>query len=123
MSVLHPADSKAAGDGQPPSQYLFQFESSDISRLRADVQSLGFVSLVRCVIGMDVWFAGGRCCVSALPASVAHWQLLSQVACMCSVACSPGGMVRLAHAVIKHFLLAFKVRGSFGIRVCTVSML
>lgn len=24
---------------------------------------------------------------------------------------SPGGMVRLAHAVIKHFLLAFKVRG------------
>jgi hypothetical protein len=31
---------------EPPSQYLLQFESSDISRLRADVQSLGFVSLV-----------------------------------------------------------------------------
>ena len=47
---LHPptADPKVAADGQPPSQYLFQFESSDISRLRADVQSLGFVSLVRC---------------------------------------------------------------------------
>lgn len=48
------AEPKAAGDGQPPSQYLFQFESSDISRLRADVQSLGFVSLVRCAAGWDV---------------------------------------------------------------------
>ncbi|KAL4450201.1 hypothetical protein ABPG77_010870 [Micractinium sp. CCAP 211/92] len=52
---------------EQPSQYLLQFESSDISRLRADVQSLGFASLV-----------------------------------------TPGGMVRLAHAVVINFLLAFK---------------
>lgn len=43
--VAHPA--AAADPAAPPSQYLFQFESSDISRLRADVQSLGFVSLIR----------------------------------------------------------------------------
>ncbi|KAL4421597.1 hypothetical protein ABPG75_010888 [Micractinium tetrahymenae] len=55
------------GPEEPPTQYLLQFESSDISRLRADVQSLGFVSLV-----------------------------------------TPGGMVRLAHAVVINFLLAFK---------------
>ncbi|PSC68967.1 hypothetical protein C2E20_7463 [Micractinium conductrix] len=61
-----PQDPKAPPD-QPPSQYLLQFESSDICRLRADVQSLGFVSLV-----------------------------------------TPGGMVRLAHAVVTNFLLAFK---------------
>ena len=60
------AQSGAAGG---PSQYLFQWESSDISRLRADVQSLGFVSAV-----------------------------------------TPGGMVRLAHAVLTNALLAFKVR-------------
>ncbi len=35
-----------AATDQPPTQYLLQFESSDISWLRADVQSLGFVSLV-----------------------------------------------------------------------------
>eukprot|EP00887_Chlorella_sp_A99_P003983 scaffold11.g3983.t1 len=51
----------------PPSQYLFQFESSDISRLRVDVQSLGFVSAV-----------------------------------------TPGGLVRLAHALARAFLAAFK---------------
>lgn len=38
------ADPKALEE--QPSQYLLQFESSDISRLRADVQSLGFASLV-----------------------------------------------------------------------------
>lgn len=38
------ADSKAPDE--LPNQYLLQFESSDISRLRADVQSLGFTSLV-----------------------------------------------------------------------------
>lgn len=45
------------------------FESSDISRLRADVQSLGFQSLI-----------------------------------------TPGGAVRLVHAVARSFLSAFKVR-------------
>jgi hypothetical protein len=34
------------GDGDNNGQYLFQFESSDISRLRADIASLGFQSLV-----------------------------------------------------------------------------
>lgn len=62
-----PAVGGGASPLQAPSQYLFQFESSDISRLRADVQSLGFFSLV-----------------------------------------SPGGMVRLAHAIYRAFLLAFK---------------
>ncbi|EFN59785.1 hypothetical protein CHLNCDRAFT_56574 [Chlorella variabilis] len=65
FTPMAPTDPAAAD--QPPTQYLLQFESSDISRLRADVQSLGFVSLV-----------------------------------------TPGGMVRLAHAVVKNFLLAFK---------------
>ena len=86
--------------GTPASQYLFQCESSDIrcvvligglrvidshrpttyeyqpllcaqlcSRLRVDVQSLGFVSTV-----------------------------------------TPGGMVRLVHAIMRSFLVAFKVR-------------
>ncbi|GAB4822561.1 hypothetical protein N2152v2_009607 [Parachlorella kessleri] len=50
-----------------PQQYLLQFESSDISRLRADVQSLGFQSLI-----------------------------------------TPGKAVRLVHATIRAFLLAFK---------------
>lgn len=53
---------------QRPQQYLFVFESSDISRLRADVQSLGFQSLI-----------------------------------------TPGGAVRLVHAVARAFLSAFKV--------------
>lgn len=44
-SLLVASADPAAAD-QPPTQYLLQFESSDISRLRADVQSLGFVSLV-----------------------------------------------------------------------------
>ena len=41
------AAAQPAVEAPPPSQYLLQFESSDISRLRADVQSLGFVSLIR----------------------------------------------------------------------------
>jgi hypothetical protein len=44
---LLPAGPKATEEAEPPSQYLLQFESSDISRLRADVQSLGFASLVK----------------------------------------------------------------------------
>ncbi|KAI3429707.1 hypothetical protein D9Q98_005792 [Chlorella vulgaris] len=68
FTPMAPAD-PSDGD-QAPSSYLLQFESSDISRLRADVASLGFVSLV-----------------------------------------TPGGMVRLAHAVLRNFLLAFKGAG------------
>lgn len=73
FTPVAPQDPKDAE--QPPSQYLLQFESSDISRLRADVQSLGFVSLV-----------------------------------------TPGGMVRLAHAVVTNFLLAFKGMTREGLR-------
>jgi hypothetical protein len=40
------AGSNGDEDGDTNRQYLFQFESSDISRLRADVASLGFQSLV-----------------------------------------------------------------------------
>lgn len=36
-----------------------------------------------------------------------------------SLCCRPGGMVRLAHAVVKNFLLAFKVRGRAGESVVT----
>ena len=68
------ADSSApvtSGAGPPPApdRYLFHFESSDISRLRADVQSLGFQSSV-----------------------------------------TPGGMVRLVHAIIKAAQVAFLKR-------------
>ena len=66
------ADASAPGvtaAGAPPAadRYLFHVESSDISRLRADVQSLGFQSTV-----------------------------------------TPGGAVRLVHAVVRAVMLAFK---------------
>lgn len=100
-----------AGNGQPPSQYLFQFESSDISRLRADVQSLGFVSLVRCAWAAH-WFEGcSEWCFLFLLLFFYFFyrEIPIDVRPSTCVLCSPGGMVRLAHAVIKHFLLAFKV--------------
>jgi hypothetical protein len=59
----------AAGPPAAPDKYLFHFESSDISRLRADVQSLGFQSAV-----------------------------------------TPGGVIRLLHAVGRAVQLAFKER-------------
>ncbi|KAH7615566.1 hypothetical protein Ndes2526B_g09687 [Nannochloris sp. 'desiccata'] len=66
------ASAPAATAGGPPAardRYLFHFESSDISRLRADVQSLGFQSAV-----------------------------------------TPGGIIRLLHAVGRAVQLAFKER-------------
>lgn len=60
-----------SGVGPPaaPDRYLFHVESSDISRLRADVQSLGFQSAI-----------------------------------------TPGGAVRLVHAVWRAIMLSFKSR-------------
>jgi len=66
------ASAPAATTASPPvapDKYLFHFESSDISRLRADVQSLGFQSAV-----------------------------------------TPGGIIRLLHAVGRAVQLAFKER-------------
>ena len=63
------APATAAGPPPAPDRYLFHFESSDISRLRADVQSLGFQSAV-----------------------------------------TPGGIVRLLHAIVRAAQLAFKER-------------
>jgi hypothetical protein len=59
----------AAGAPPAPDRYLLRLESSDISRLRADVQSLGFQSAV-----------------------------------------TPGGAVRLVHAVVRAAQLAFLER-------------
>lgn len=59
----------AAGAPPAPDRYLFQCESSDISRLRADVQSLGFQSAI-----------------------------------------TPGGAVRLVHAIVRAAMLAFLER-------------
>ena len=66
-----PSAPAAASGGPPPApdRYLFNFESSDISRLRADVQSLGFQSAV-----------------------------------------TPGGVIRLLHAVGRAVQLAFRER-------------
>lgn len=64
-----PVGSTAARSASAPDRYLFQLESSDISRLRAEVQSLGFQSAV-----------------------------------------TPGGAVRLVHAVMRAAKLAFMER-------------
>ena len=63
------APATATGPPQAPDRYVFNFESSDISRLRAEVQSLGFQSAV-----------------------------------------TPGGVVRLLHAVLRAAKLAFLER-------------
>lgn len=81
-----PATSASEGE-QPTDKYLFQFESSDISRLRADVASLGFQSLVTPGGVVRLLYALGRAFfvafkggpeekIDALRASMQHWYLL-----------------------------------------------
>ena len=67
--AVDPGTTTAAGPPPAHDRYLFNFESSDISRLRAEVQSLGFQSAV-----------------------------------------TPGGMVRLVHALLRAANLAFRER-------------
>jgi len=61
----------AAGPPAAPDRYLLHFESSDISRLRVDVQSLGFQSSI-----------------------------------------TPGGAVRLVHALVRAAMIAFLERSA-----------